>query len=110
MGQNTSSSNINLTRRELLIGGLEATICLHGGKSAFATASQPATSVNFKVQRNACDCHTHIFGDTQRFPFWSGRTNTPEGATVDETPALHAERIVIVNSLMYGTDNSCMLG
>lgn len=106
----TSRSNTNLTRRELLIGGLAATICLHGAKSAFATASQPATSVNFKVPRNAGDCHTHIFGDTQRFPFCSGRTYTLEGATVDETRALHTERIAIVNSLMYGTARAGSMG
>ena len=88
----TSRSNTNLTRRELLIGGLAATICLHGAKSAFATASQPATSVNFKVPRNAGDCHTHIFGDTQRFPFalaaptrWKAQQSTkPERYTQKE--------------------------
>jgi predicted TIM-barrel fold metal-dependent hydrolase len=69
--------------------------------------------VGFKVPRGACDCHTHVFGDPQRFAFWSGRTYTPETATVTETRALHralhVERIVIVNSLVYGTDNSCMV-
>jgi predicted TIM-barrel fold metal-dependent hydrolase len=68
---------------------------------------------NFQVPADACDCHTHIFGDSQRFPFWSGRTYTPEIATVDETRAPHhalqIERIVIVNSLVYGTEDSRMV-
>src|ERR1700730_6835813 len=80
---------------------------------AFAAAAQPATPVNFNVPRGACDCHAQVFVDPQHFPFWSGRTYTPETATVNQTRALHSalrvERIVIVNSLVYGTDNSCMV-
>jgi predicted TIM-barrel fold metal-dependent hydrolase len=57
-------------------------------------------------------CHTHIFGDSNRFPFWSDRTYTPEIASVQESltlqRTLRLSRIVIVNSLVYGTDNSCM--
>jgi predicted TIM-barrel fold metal-dependent hydrolase len=101
------------TRRELLIGGFAAAICGQGATVALAAAAQPSTPVSFKVPRGACDCHTHIFGDPRHFPFWSGRTYTPETATVNETRALHrtlhVERIVIVNSLVYGNDNSCMV-
>jgi predicted TIM-barrel fold metal-dependent hydrolase len=65
------------------------------------------------VPNGACDCHTHVFCDSQRFPYWTGRTYTPEIATVNESLALHrslhVERIVVVNSLVYGNDNSCML-
>lgn len=102
-----------VTRRELLIGGVAAALCGRAATLAFAAAAQPATPVSFKVPRGACDSHTHIFCDPQRFPFWSGRTYTPETATVNETRALHRalhlERIVLVNSLVYGTDNSCMI-
>ena len=60
---------------------------------------RPATPVSFKVPRGVCDCHTHVFCDPQRFAFWSGRTYTPETATVKETRALHralhVERIVL---------------
>jgi len=103
----------HLTRRELLIGGVAAALCGRGAIRAFAAAAQPATPVSFKVPRGACDCHTHVFCDPHRFGFWSGRTYTPETATVNETRALHralhVERIVLVNSLVYGTDNSCMV-
>src|SRR5690349_14287111 len=79
----------------------------------FAAASQPSTSVNFKVPPGACDCHVHIFGDPQRFPFAPTRTYTPETATVDELRsvhrALHLDRTVIIQASVYGTDNSCTL-
>lgn len=61
----------------------------------------------------ACDCHTHVFGDPQRFPFWEGRTYTPEPASVEEMSALHRalrmDRVVIVQPSVYGTDNACTL-
>ena len=102
-----------VTRRELLIAGLGAALSGRGAMRARASAAQPATPVSFEVPRGACDCHTHIFCDPHRFPFWSGRTYTPETATVNETRALHralhVDRIVLVNSLVYGTDNSCMV-
>jgi predicted TIM-barrel fold metal-dependent hydrolase len=102
----------NVTRRELLIGGVATALCGRGPTLALAAVAQPATPVSFKVPRGACDCHTHIFCDPQRFPFWCGRTYTPEAATVNETRALHralhVERIVVVNASVYGSDNSCM--
>jgi predicted TIM-barrel fold metal-dependent hydrolase len=78
-----------------------------------AKAPQPATAVNFDVPAGACDCHTHIFGDLSRFPLWSGRTYTPEPASVAEMRtlhrALHVDRVVIVQPSVYGTDNACTL-
>lgn len=80
---------------------------------ALAKAPQPATPVNFDVPAGACDCHTHIFGDPARFPFWPGRTYTPEPASIAEMRmlhrALHIDRVVIVHPSVYGTDNSCTL-
>ncbi|MEO6783612.1 MAG: hydrolase, partial [Bradyrhizobium sp.] len=51
------------------------------GRNALAKASQPATPVNFDVPAHACDCHTHIHGDPEKFPFFSGRVYTPEPAS-----------------------------
>jgi predicted TIM-barrel fold metal-dependent hydrolase len=69
--------------------------------------------VTFTAPAGACDCHTHIFGDPQRFPFASGRTYTPETASVAEMRALHralrTTRVVIVQPSVYGTDNGCTL-
>jgi hypothetical protein len=52
-------------------------------------ASQPATPVNFEVPAGACDCHTHIFGEPEKFPFFAGRVYTPEMALPEEMAALH---------------------
>jgi predicted TIM-barrel fold metal-dependent hydrolase len=96
----------------MVVGGCAAAASLLYNRRACAGAAQPSTAVNFDVPADACDCHTHIFGDSNRFPFWSGRTYTPEAASVQESLTLHRtlrlSRIVIVNSLVYGTDNSCM--
>src|SRR5262245_27965214 len=58
-----------LTRRAILVGAL-ATGALLRPSTSRATASQPATPVNFDVPAGACDCHTHIHGDPARFPFF----------------------------------------
>ena len=101
-----------LTRREALVGALGAA-ALAGHRAVFAKASQPATPVNFEIPAKACDCHTHIFGDPKEFPFWPGRSYTPETALPEEMAALHRalhmERVVIVTPSVYGTDNSATL-
>jgi predicted TIM-barrel fold metal-dependent hydrolase len=105
--------SLKVTRRELFVGGIATAVSGRNAAPAYGAASQPATRVGFAVPNGACDCHTHVFCDSRRFPFWAGRTYTPEIATVNESLALHrslhVERIVVVNSLVYGNDNSCML-
>lgn len=80
---------------------------------AHARAAQPATPVDFDVPAQACDCHTHIHGDVEKFPFFAGRVYTPEPASPEEMAALHkalhVERVVIVTPSVYGTDNSSTL-
>ncbi len=82
-------------------------------RAAFAKAAQPSTPVKFDVPAGACDCHTHIHGDPEKFPFFSGRVYTPELASPEEMAALHKalhiERVVIVTPSVYGTDNSSTL-
>ena len=101
-----------LTRREVLVGAV-ATGAVVRGRASFAKASQPLTAVKFDVPPHACDCHTHIFGDPRQFPYWPGRTYTPEMALPEEMSALHRalhiERVVIVTPSVYGTDNSATL-
>ena len=77
-----------LTRRDALIGAMTAGAIMRA-RTSFSKASQPATPVNFDVPENACDCHTHIHGDPQQFPFFSGRVYTPELASPEEMSALH---------------------
>jgi hypothetical protein len=72
-----------VTRRGALIAGASAGILMQT-KQGFAKAAQPATNVNFDVPADACDCHTHIFGDPQQFPFVAGRVYTPEPASPQE--------------------------
>jgi len=101
-----------LTRRDVLIGAIAAGATMHL-RTGFAKASQPATQVNFDVPAGACDCHTHIHGDPEKFPFFRGRVYTPETALPEEMAALHRalrlQRVVIVTPSVYGTDNSATL-
>ena len=101
-----------LTRRAILVGGVAAGVLMRA-RLGLAKASQPATPVNFDVPAGACDCHTHIHGDPEKFPFFSGRVYTPETALPEEMAALHKalhiQRVVIVTPSVYGTDNSATL-
>jgi predicted TIM-barrel fold metal-dependent hydrolase len=104
-----------LSRREVLIGAAAAgaAAIIRPMTSVLASASQPFTPVNFAVPAGACDSHTHIFGDPQRFPFSPARIYTPEPASIDEMRslhrALHTDRVVVVHPSVYGTDNACTL-
>lgn len=78
-----------------------------------AAAALAGTRVNFTVPPGACDCHTHIFGDPAKFPFFKGRVYTPPPALPSEMAALHRalhmERVVIVTPSVYGVDNAATL-
>lgn len=101
-----------LTRRGILLASIAAGVTM-SNRNARATAAQPSTPVNFDVPAGACDCHTHIHGDPEKFPFFAGRVYTPELASPEEMTALHKalhiERVVIVTPSVYGTDNSATL-
>jgi predicted TIM-barrel fold metal-dependent hydrolase len=100
------------TRRSILLASIAAGVTMRN-QTALATAAQPSTPVNFDVPAGACDCHTHIHGDPEKFPFFAGRVYTPELASPEEMSALHkalhVERVVIVTPSVYGTDNSATL-
>ena len=103
-----------LTRRRILKGAVAAGVGLiASGRTASAAAPQPRTKVNFDVPPGACDCHVHVFGDPKQYPFFAGRTYTPETASVEELrqmlSALRLQRVVIVQPSVYGIDNSCTL-
>jgi predicted TIM-barrel fold metal-dependent hydrolase len=78
-----------------------------------AGAPTVKTPVDFKVPPGACDCHVHVFPDSAKFPFWSGRGYTPPIATAADLlalqHALHLDRVVIVTPSVYGTDNAATL-
>jgi predicted TIM-barrel fold metal-dependent hydrolase len=98
-----------LTRRHMMLASIAAG-ALIPNRDVFAKAAQPSTPVNFDIPEHACDCHTHIHGDVEKFPFFAGRVYTPEPASPEEMSALHKalnmERVVIVTPSVYGTDNS----
>lgn len=101
-----------ITRRDFVIGAAAAGALMHT-RFGFAKASQPSTKVNFDVPAGACDCHTHIHGDTAKYPWFAGRTYTPEMALPAEMSALHKalrmQRVVIVTPSVYGPDNSATI-
>jgi predicted TIM-barrel fold metal-dependent hydrolase len=101
-----------ITRRDFVLGAAAAGTLLHT-RFGFAKASQPSTPVNFEVPAGACDCHTHIHGDPAKYPWFPGRTYTPEMALPEEMTALHKalhmQRVVIVTPSVYGTDNSATI-
>ena len=59
-----------------------------------------------------CDCHVHVL-DPQRFPYAADRTYTPAPATVTDLEEFMAttgaQRVVVVQPSVYGTDNSALL-
>jgi predicted TIM-barrel fold metal-dependent hydrolase len=100
------------TRRDVLLASIAAGVAMKT-RTVFAKAVQPATAVTFEVPAGACDCHTHIHPDPEKFPFFAGRVYTPELASPEEMSALHKalkmERVVIVTPSIYGPDNSATL-
>jgi len=104
-----------LTRRDVLKAGVAAGVSSMVGRSVsiYAAAPQPKTKVSFDVPAGGCDCHVHVFGDPKQYPFFSGRTYTPETASAGELKqllsSLRLDRVVIVQPSVYGTDNSCTL-
>ena len=59
----------------------------------------------------SCDCHTHVFGPTDRYPLATDRQYTPGQARLEDMLRLHdqlgIERVVIVHPSPYATDTSC---
>jgi predicted TIM-barrel fold metal-dependent hydrolase len=102
-----------LSRRDVVVGGVLAGMSgIVRDWVAHATASQPSTKVNFDVPPNATDCAVHVY-EPARFPYWEGRSYTPEPATLDELRqvlrTLKLERVVVVQATSYGTDNACVV-
>src|SRR5580693_4884187 len=100
------------SRRSILLATIAAGVTMQN-RNALAKASQPSTPVNFEIPPEACDCHTHIHGDPEKFPFFAGRVYTPEPASPEEMTALHKalriQRVVIVTPSVYGPDNSATI-
>jgi predicted TIM-barrel fold metal-dependent hydrolase len=69
--------------------------------------------VTVPLPRGACDCHCHVFGPAERFPYAEPRSYTPEDAPLEAYLALLDRlgfaRGVLVQPSAYGRDNRAML-
>lgn len=67
------------------------------------------TRPGFVLPSGACDCHTHVFGPPDAYPWAADRDYTPGPAGVEDLLALQhrlrLDRVVIVHPSPYGTDN-----
>ena len=63
--------------------------------------------------KGAVDCHAHVCGPADLFPYADERIYTPPDATLESYTALlnllSVDRAVLVQPSVYGTDNSAML-
>ncbi|MBB3458326.1 putative TIM-barrel fold metal-dependent hydrolase [Rhizobium sp. BK313] len=63
-----------------------------------------------RLPAGAVDCHFHVFGPQDRFPYASGRSYTPPDASIGDYEVLAEmlgfSRAVIVQPSVYGLDNS----
>ena len=66
-----------------------------------------------RFPQGATDCHAHVFGPQERFPYLPGAAYfPPDAVTVDYVAMLKnngCDRGVLVQPSVYGTDNSCMV-
>lgn len=67
------------------------------------------TPPRFSVPALTCDCHSHILGPTDEYPFTPQRSFTPPDASTRAylamLDALGVARMVIVQPSVYGSDN-----
>ena len=77
-------------------------------------AHDPAPrSPSFEIPAGACDCHAHVFGPGNTYPFIPHGLYTPADALAADyrhmLDALGLERGVLVQPSIYGTNNQAML-
>ena len=97
---------MSLTRRQF---GTMAGASL--AASAFSSRSFAASAS--AMPPGAVDCHNHIMGPQEKYPYAADRVYTPPEATVADLKALRARigtaRNILVTPSVYGTDNSCLV-
>ena len=72
-----------------------------------------ATSPTIPLPVYACDCHAHVFGPVERYPYQPERDYTPPDAPVEALLRLHdtlgVSRGVLTQPSVLGTDNSAII-
>ena len=67
----------------------------------------------FQAMPGSCDCHLHVFGPAERYPYGSDLRYPPPLAPLGEYRRLACrlgiQRMVFVQPSAYGQDNSCLL-
>ena len=68
---------------------------------------------SYKPPAGATDCHAHIFGPVERFPYSADRTYTPEECTADDYAmmlnTIGFRRAALVQGGAHGTDNRAIV-
>jgi len=67
----------------------------------------------FAMPGGACDCHAHVIGPPDIYPYVDARSYTPPNALLEDYERLHdvlgIQRAVIVQPSVHGTDNRVTL-
>lgn len=68
---------------------------------------------HFPVPAGACDCHVHVFGPADRYPYQNERAYTPPDSPPSALLALHRTlgiaRAVVVQASVHGADNRAII-
>ena len=86
---------------------------MSASNSAPAQCAPPHLDVRkpkLKLPPKAADCHAHVFGPRDQYPWVANRLYTPPDVTLDDYFAMHdavgIQRGVLVQTGLYGNDNS----
>jgi 2-pyrone-4,6-dicarboxylate lactonase len=109
----------SLASESIIIDGM--TNAPHPGLSADELARAPwcappdpnPVRPRITLPPNSCDCHAHVFGPMERYPYSADRIYTPPDASLAAYRQMHAAlgvtRAVIVQPSVYGSDNRATL-
>lgn len=76
-------------------------------------AGEKGGDPEFRAMPGSCDCHLHVFGPAERYPYGRDLRYAPPLAPLGEYRALAGrlglQRMVFVQPSAYGQDNICLL-
>ena len=80
----------------------------------YCAAPDPAPRVpKIAVPSGACDCHVHVFGPAERYPYQEERSYTPPDSPPTALFALHEtlgiDRAVLIQASVHGIDNTAVI-